>query len=328
MPWLQSQEEKGKFVMTEAKKARIVYIKEHFLLLCKKDLVKALLLDRLVFYYQQNTEAHDLLEEEQGQGVKHTLDKSAKGWVKKSAAFLADSLLVGESDRTIQRKLDELFNLGYIQRKRDPGEAYWYQPNMSQIKKNLGNLGYDLEGNPVRGGEEGTDIPPDEHYSEERQKAEFARIPSAELKEATPEQKQEIKENQHWAGQFPALDNAPIEIRDISKVISEKTGFEPKRQGKDKDWVASVMAVWGATGRNKEILLEALEEGNKRRMDTQRPLTFSGPRSYIAYAKDIAARRALRASGQTPARIRVGQTNNGATTKREKIRFGMQSMAA
>jgi hypothetical protein len=244
--------------MTEIKKARVVYIKEHFLLLCKKDLVKALLLDRLVFYFQQNTDAHAVLEEEQSQGVKHQLDPSAKGWVKKSAAFLADSLLVGESDRTIQRKLDELFNLGYISRKRDPGEAYWYKPNMLQITQNLKKLGYDLEGNPVRDSLEITVTPfPDEHYSEERQKAEFHRIPAADIKEATSEKKQELKDNQHWAAQYPALDNAPAEVRDLSKLISEKTGFEPKREGKDKDWIASVMAVWGATGRNKEVLLEA-----------------------------------------------------------------------
>lgn len=316
--------------MSEIKKARVVYIKEHFLLLAKKDLVKALLLDRLVFYYQQNEQAYGLLEEEAKEGVKHQLDFTARGWVKKSASFLADSLLVGESDRTIQRKLDELFHLGYIDRKRNVGEAYWYRPNMKQVIENLKKLGYDLEGSPVKGGADESNETQEE-TSHTNQRMEFAQIPS--VPERTPEQtragEQKLKESQNWAAKYPCLDNAPPDVREVSKTIFEQTGFEPRKGEKDKDWISAVTALWGATGKDKGVLLEAIDEGNKKRFDVNKPLTFSGPRSYISYANDVISRRNLRKNGQTPARIKVGQTTNGTNhnpSRREKIKIGIQTL--
>lgn len=320
---------------TEVKKARVVYIKEHFLLLCKKDLVKALILDRLVYYFLESEKVYAHLEDEIRDGANHKLDMAARGWTKKSASFLADSLLVGESERTIQRKLEELYNLGYLDRKRQEGEAYWYRPHMAQIKKNLGLLGYDLDGNPVnnKGGTNEQSKPPDkdkESY-QDKQRTEFAEIPSVSKAGDDPQTfVAKIKEGQNWAAQFECLDNAPPEVRDVSKLIAEKTGFEPNKGGKDANWIAAVTALWGAAGKNKTNLIEALEEGNKRRMDPQKPLTFGSPRSYVKYAQDVVARKKLKQAGHTPARIQVGQTNgtNHKPTKGEKIRIGIQSLAA
>lgn len=291
-------------------KARIVVLHEHFMLLCGGDYIKALLLDRLVYYMQQHESLIDLLREEQAEGSlpqfaeKVNLDR-LRGWIRRSASYLTDSLLIGESERTVARKLEELEKLNFVFRRSQKGKTNEYRPNLRYIEMELEKLGFRLDGNRVH--KQVSELP-EEVTQEEWWNDTPGNATGKELKELKREEWQE------WAGRYKILDHAPVEIQKASWIISTRTGFVPE----GKDWLASVTQLWIASGKDEEVLSLALDEGQALRMNPDKKFTFSGPRAYVSYAKDIASRKRL-GTKENPIKVGQNKPNN------EVIRVGRRS---
>lgn len=284
-------------------KARTAYIKEHYLKVVEGDLVAALLLDRLVYYSQQNDAMFDLIKEEIELGnIPKFKYGHLKGWVKKSANYLADSLLIGETERTVQRKLEWLAQRNLILRQRaKSGTAYQYRPNFRNLESMLAVFGFKLDGNSIE--EETPKTPATNH--EQAQADAWESIPGASDGKP-PAKGLKAQEWHSWAAKQPTLDHAPDEVRRVSYLISTHTGFEPDAD--KKNWIAAVTMLWQAAGKNEEVLVEALKVGQVARMNPDNGLTFSGPRSYMSYARDQASRKRV---AQQP--IQVESKTNGKT---------------
>lgn len=296
-------------------KARVAFIKEHFMKLCEGDLVAALLLDRLLYYAQQNEQMFDLIQEEIDLGTIPKFEyRHLKGWVRKSAAYLADSLLIGETDRTVQRKLTWLADKDFIMRRRhSAGSSYEFRPNFRKVEEGLLKHGFDLEGNsivPTDGGVEVLTKPPspDPEHEKSQQEA-WNSIPGAPSASDASVPTLAPKEWHSWAARHRTLDHAPEDIRKASWVVNRHTGFEPDNK---KDWLAGVMALWEAAGRNEEVLVQALEVGQKSRMNVENHFTFAGPRSYVSFARDARAKANLKLNGGNTLKVNVkGGSSNG-----------------
>lgn len=276
---------------------------EHYLLLCEGDHIKALLIDRLIFYSQQQEELIDLLREEQAEGVlpqfKEKVDlNKLKGWVRKSANALAESLLIGETDRTVSRKLDDLTKANLIFSKTEKGKTPSYRPNLLYIESKLKELGFRLDGSRVQ--KEVVSPLPDDKLAG---LWDLPAAPTKTLADLNPNE-----EWRTWTARNKYLDNAPEDIKRISWVIWKETGFEP-----DKAWIGQVTTIWNTAKQNEDLLKQALLEGEKGRRE--KGLVFKGPISYLNYVKNAVA------SKQSPNTvIRVGQ--NGNQHKDEVIRIG------
>lgn len=297
-------------------KARVAFIKEHFMKLCEGDLVCALLLDRLLYYSQQNEIMFDLIQEEIDLGTIPKFEyRHLKGWVRKSAAYLAESLLIGETDRTVQRKLTWLADRDFIMRRRHgTGGAYEFRPNFRKVEEGLLKYNFDLEGNKLEEGESEsfkqtppTPSPPNQEH-EKSQQQDWESIPGATPPDA-PMPVLSPKEWHSWAAHHRTLDHAPEDIRKASWIVNKFTGFEPDNK---KDWLASMMALWQAAGQNEEVLKQALETGQKSRMNVENHFTFAGPRSYISFARDARAKANLKQNGGSVVKVNAkGGSQNG-----------------
>lgn len=280
---------------------------EHYYLLCNKDTIKALLLDRLIYYSQQKEALLDLLAEEQAEGELPQFAKPVKldnlrGWVRKSAEWLAESLMVGCDGRTVQRRLDDLETDRFLFKRAEKGKTAQYRPNLRYIEHKLADLGFHLSGDKISALDL-TAVPMDQDT-----KTFWDEIPGVDQKQVEAKGGAKLDAEapwRVWANGNRFLIHAPEDICRISYIIFETTGFAPV----DKTWIAAVTQLWEAAGRNEAALRVALKKGQESRLSAG--LTFSGPRAFVSYAKDAAA--------LTNVRISVNGTSKG---QGEVIRVG------
>lgn len=276
---------------SQSNKASCVILWEHFYLLCGEDFQQALLLDRLIYLSQQKEQLIDLLHEEQVAGnipefkEKVKLD-TLRGWVHKSAESLAVSLMCGVEGRTIQRKLDMLEANRFLFKKIDrKGQPASYRPNLRYIEMELEKIGFRLDGSRVIVGavvDAPETITQDDWWDE---------TPGVDKAQAVTNHRQLSGDEEWrvWVNGNRLLDHAPDHIKRASWLVSQHTGFSPT----DKSWIGNMVALWSAAGEKEDILLSALEAGQRARMNAANGLTFKGPRSYVNYAADALAKSKL-----------------------------------
>jgi len=239
------------------KRGQTAILREEWVAVCNDDLVKALLLERIIW----NGRA------------------SYGGWVSRSSAKLSASIMMGSSDRTIRRKISTMIRDGILE-----GNGNRIRPVYDTIRKLAASKEFivnERNWNPDEEWDEMCKIV-DERDAKEHDKAE-----QTELSLAT------VESIAGYCRQHKQLDSAPDFARAVSWHLWDVCAIEP--YGSGKQWIAACSDLWEAAGGNDNVLKNALVTGNTVRM--QRGLTLSGPRSFVKFALDAKSRYRLQERG-------------------------------
>jgi DNA-binding MarR family transcriptional regulator len=116
------------------------------------NVTEAMLLNQMIYWAQRVTDFDKFICEENSRRAADGEDaiNLTYGWIHKTATELKDEIMCDDSRVTIQRKIDNLVQKGYLERRNNPIHAYdrtyQYRVNILKIYDDLNALGYQLEG--------------------------------------------------------------------------------------------------------------------------------------------------------------------------------------
>ena len=116
------------------------------------DALSALILNQLLYWSERVRDFDAFIEEEKRRGGDPNIELT-NGWIYKSAAELGEELMMGVSDATIRRRLDDLVAAGYLDKRESPHKwdrTSQYRPNIYNIQRDLADRGYVLDGYPLQ----------------------------------------------------------------------------------------------------------------------------------------------------------------------------------
>lgn len=128
-------------------------IKEEYIVLTG-DMTEAVILNQMIYWSERVHDFDRFIKEEQDrQAASHEKVSEMPllcGWIHKSADELKSEIMSMDSSRTINRKLDDLVEKGYLDRRRNPNSRYdhkyQYRVNFVNLVNALQREGYSLEG--------------------------------------------------------------------------------------------------------------------------------------------------------------------------------------
>ena len=132
-------------------KLKRVVIKEELIALLG-DALSALILNQILYWSERVRGFDAFIDEERSRGGDPNVELT-NGWIYKSSAELGEEIMMGTSDSTIRRRLDDLVEAGYIDRRESPHKwdrTLQYRPNIYKIQHDLAGLGYVLDGYPIQ----------------------------------------------------------------------------------------------------------------------------------------------------------------------------------
>ncbi|WFD09765.1 DnaD domain-containing protein [Tepidibacter hydrothermalis] len=134
-------------------KLRKVVIKEEYIAITG-EMLEAILLNQMI-YWSEKVQDFDKFINEENERVKQYKEKNEliqelnNGWIYKKASELKEELMDIASEKTINRKLDNLVEKGYLDRRRNPkykyDRTYQYRVNFMNLIKALFEKGYTLQ---------------------------------------------------------------------------------------------------------------------------------------------------------------------------------------
>jgi len=152
--------------MMGMKTLKRVVIKEELVALTG-DGLSALILNQLLYWSERVRDFDEFIEEEEQRGGDPNVEPT-RGWIYKTASELGEEIMLGVSGRTVQRRLDDLVEAGYIDRRESPHKwdrTLQYRPNIYAIQRGLARLGYVLDGYPLQFRFEESESPPQDAAS-------------------------------------------------------------------------------------------------------------------------------------------------------------------
>ncbi len=138
--------------MVKVHRQRVVVVRECLWKLTDEDFTTAAVLGQMIYWSLRTKDIDDFLKEEaermQQSGEQPNVAPTY-GWVYKKAEELAEELLEICSRRTVGRRLEELVESGWLERRRNPRHQWdrtWqYRPDLRAVDEGLQELGYSLE---------------------------------------------------------------------------------------------------------------------------------------------------------------------------------------
>lgn len=135
------------------KRLKRAVIKEEYVAICG-DLIEAIMLNQMIYWSERVKDFDSFIEEEKrqmtGANDKEPSITYFNGWIHKGASELKNEIMSTDSLRTINRKLQDLVDKGFLQRRNNPKSGYdrkyQYRVNLVQIKKILNENGLPLDG--------------------------------------------------------------------------------------------------------------------------------------------------------------------------------------
>lgn len=128
-----------------------VVIKEELVALTG-DALSALLLNQILYWSERVQDFDAFIAEEKRRGGDPNIELT-NGWIYKSAPELGEEIMMDVSTATIRRRLEELVEAGYLDKRESPAKwdrTYQYRPNIYTIQRDLAGLGYALDGYPLQ----------------------------------------------------------------------------------------------------------------------------------------------------------------------------------
>ena len=135
------------------RRLRRAMIKEEYIAITG-DLTEAVILNQMIYWSERVSDFDKFIQEEKkrceaaGENVKDV--PLLNGWIHKSAAEMKDEIMSPESVKTISRKLNNLVEKGFLERRNNPqsfyDHKYQYRVNLIKIVEALNSKGYSLDG--------------------------------------------------------------------------------------------------------------------------------------------------------------------------------------
>ena len=127
-------------------------IKEEFVALTG-DLEKAILLNQFIYWSERIRDFDNFIEEEQERNEREGMDpiniELQNGWIYKDMDELKEEVMFTSSVSTIGRKLIDLVEKGWLDRRRNPkykwDKRYQYRVNLLKVIEDLFKIGYTLQ---------------------------------------------------------------------------------------------------------------------------------------------------------------------------------------
>ncbi|WFD08739.1 DnaD domain-containing protein [Tepidibacter hydrothermalis] len=134
-------------------KLRKVVIKEEYIAITG-EMLEAILLNQMIYWSEKVQDFDKFISEENERVQKYkekreSIQELNNGWIYKKASELKEELMDIASEKTISRKLDNLVEKGYLDRRRNPkykyDRTYQYRVNFINLVKDLFEKGYTLQ---------------------------------------------------------------------------------------------------------------------------------------------------------------------------------------
>ena len=127
-------------------------VKEEFVALTG-DLEKAIVLNQFIYWSERIGDFDNFIQEEQERNEKEGIDpinlELQNGWIYKDMDELKEEVMFTSSVSTMGRKLKELVEEGWIDRRNNPkykwDKRYQYRVNLLKVIKDLFEIGYTLQ---------------------------------------------------------------------------------------------------------------------------------------------------------------------------------------
>jgi len=134
--------------MTQPRKLRVAVIREELVALTG-SLQSAVCLGQMLYWAERTKDTDAYIQEERARNDSVDIEPT-HGWIYKTAKELNTETMLGASESTIGRRLKELVDAGWLQRRRNPlykwDKTWQYRPDLSKITTALAALGYTLNG--------------------------------------------------------------------------------------------------------------------------------------------------------------------------------------
>lgn len=144
--------------MAELKKLKRAVIKEE-LVAITGDMMEAIILNQFLYWSERVSDFDQFVKEENERQLKYSRPSQGEepqeqpllhGWIYKKASELMDEIMSSDSERTINRKIDNLIEKGFLDRRNNPkikyDRTYQYRINFPNLVMALVQHGYTLEG--------------------------------------------------------------------------------------------------------------------------------------------------------------------------------------
>ncbi len=136
--------------MARQSKLKRAVVKEELVALTG-DWMKAIILNQFIYWSERVNDFDAFIEEEKARNSDTNIELT-NGWIYKSAKQLAQEVMAG-SDDSVNRRLAELVEDGWIDRRTNPNYAwdrtYQYRVDIVKIQVSLQKLGFALEDYPL-----------------------------------------------------------------------------------------------------------------------------------------------------------------------------------
>ena len=142
--------------MTNKRKLKRVVIKEELVALTG-DFTKAVILNQFIYWSERVKDFDEFIVEEKARMEKETKElniEKQNGWIYKTAEEMAKETMLGLSPKTMRNHIKYLVDNHWLDERNNP-EYKWdrtlqYRVNIKQIQIDLFQLGYVLDGYPLR----------------------------------------------------------------------------------------------------------------------------------------------------------------------------------
>jgi hypothetical protein len=111
------------------------------------DMLAAVILRQFLYWLPRRHDVDKYVKEEQKRGGAKEVELTG-GWIYKSAKELKAEIMASQSEDTIRRRIDELVENGWLERRRNPkygwDRTFQYRPDLRAIENDLNERGYTL----------------------------------------------------------------------------------------------------------------------------------------------------------------------------------------
>lgn len=120
------------------------------LLAITNDYRRAIILNQFIYWSERVSDADKFIETENAVARSNNMEERDLfyGWIYKKSEELADEIMLGLSDRQVRRYVNELVEMGYLSKRRNPkynwDRTLQYRVNLVNIAKALLEHGYPL----------------------------------------------------------------------------------------------------------------------------------------------------------------------------------------
>lgn len=117
------------------------------------DYKKAIILNQFLYWTERMRDTDKFIQEEKERSAKSNIDLNIElqhGWIYKTADELSKETMLGLSNTSIGKHINDIVEMGYLDKRNNPkhkwDRTFQYRVNILKIQEDLFMIGYSLEG--------------------------------------------------------------------------------------------------------------------------------------------------------------------------------------